>query len=195
MPFITEEIWQHIPHEGKSIMVSEWPKNEEGKVDEAAEVNMTAVMDTIKAIRNMRAEVNAVPGRKSEAVLHFADDKLAGIFKENEAYLRVLADAEPVVILSADEAKPENAMTAAVSGVEIYLPLKGLIDVEKETARLTKELENLDKEIKRAAGKLSNQGFVAKAPADVVEKERAKQKEYEEKKAVVAERLKYLATL
>ena len=86
-------------------------------------------------------------------------------------------------------------MTAAVSGVEIYLPLKGLIDVEKETARLTKELENLDKEIKRAAGKLSNQGFVAKAPADVVEKERAKQKEYEEKKAVVAERLKYLATL
>lgn len=195
MPFITEEIWQHIPHEGKSIMVSEWPKNEEGKVDEAAEVNMTAVMDTIKAIRNMRAEVNAVPGRKSEAVLHFADDKLAGIFKENEAYLRVLADAEPVVILSTDEAKPENAMTAAVSGVEIYLPLKGLIDVEKETARLTKELENLDKEIKRAAGKLSNQGFVAKAPADVVEKERAKQKEYEEKKAVVAERLKYLATL
>ena len=176
-------------------MLSEWPKNEEGKVDEAAEVNMTAVMDTIKAIRNMRAEVNAVPGRKSEAVLHFADDKLAGIFKENEAYLRVLADAEPVVILSADEAKPENAMTAAVSGVEIYLPLKGLIDVEKETARLTKELENLDKEIKRAAGKLSNQGFVAKAPADVVEKERAKQKEYEEKKAVVAERLKYLATL
>ena len=86
-------------------------------------------------------------------------------------------------------------MTAAVSGVEIYLPLKGLIDVKKETARLTKELENLDKEIKRAADKLNNQGFVAKAPADVVEKERAKQKEYEEKKAVVAERLKYLATL
>ena len=86
-------------------------------------------------------------------------------------------------------------MASVVSGVEIYLPLKGLIDVEKETARLQKELESLDREIKRAAGKLNNAGFVAKAPADVVEKEREKKQEYEEKKAAVAERFRYLAAL
>ena len=86
-------------------------------------------------------------------------------------------------------------MAAVVDGVEIYLPLKGLIDVEKETARLNKELENLAKEIKRVTGKLSNPGFLAKAPAEVVEKEREKQKGFEEKKAAVEERIKYLAAL
>lgn len=86
-------------------------------------------------------------------------------------------------------------MTAAVGGVGVYLPLKGLIDVEKETQRLTKELENLDKEIERAKKKLSNENFTAKAPAEVVEKERAKQKDYEDKRAVMAERLRHLASL
>ena len=86
-------------------------------------------------------------------------------------------------------------MTAAVAGVGVYLPLKGLIDVEKETQRLTKELENLDREIERAKKKLANESFVAKAPADVVEKERAKQKDYEEKRAVMADRLRHLAAL
>ncbi len=86
-------------------------------------------------------------------------------------------------------------MTAAVAGVGVYLPLKGLIDVEKETQRLTKELENLDREIERAKKKLANESFVAKAPADVVEKERAKQKDYEEKRAVMADRLRHLASL
>ena len=114
---------------------------------------------------------------------------------ENEGYLTVLAAAEPVTSLAMDAAKPENAMAAVVDGVEIYLPLKGLIDVEKETARLNKELENLVKEIKRVTGKLSNQGFLAKAPAEVVEKEREKQKGFEEKKAAVEERIKYLAAL
>ena len=195
MPFITEEIWQHIPHEGKSVMVAAWPSDEGAKVDEAGEAQMTAIMETIKAIRNMRVEVNAAPGKKSEAILHFTDESLRPVFAANEGYLKVLASAEPVTVQPADAAKPENAMASVVSGVEIYLPLKGLIDVEKETARLQKELESLDKEIKRAAGKLNNAGFVAKAPADVVEKEREKKQEYEEKKAAVAERFRYLAAL
>ena len=195
MPFITEEIWQHIPHEGQSIMVAAWPANETAKCDDAAESHMTAIMETIKTIRNMRAEVNAAPSKKSEVILHFADAKLQAVFDANVGYLTVLASALPVTTHGAAAAKPENAMAAVVSGIEVYLPLKGLIDVEKETARLTKELENLDKEIKRLVGKLSNAGFIAKAPADVVEKEREKQQGYEEKRTAVQARLQYLATL
>ena len=195
MPFITEEIWQHIPHEGKSIMVAAWPEDDSRWLDDAGEAHMTAIMETIKTIRNMRAEVNAAPSKKSEVMLHFADESLRTVFADNEGYLTVLASALPVTLLAANAEKPENAMASVVRGVEIYLPLKGLIDVEKETARLSKELETLEKEIKRVTGKLSNQGFLAKAPADVVEKEREKQKGFEEKKAAVEERIKYLAAL
>ena len=156
---------------------------------------MTAIMETIKAIRNMRAEAGAQPGKKSEAILHIADAGLRKVFAAHAGYLSGLADTEPLTLCDADAAKPENAMTAAVGGVGVYLPLKGLIDVEKETQRLTKELENLDREIERAKKKLSNENFTAKAPADVVEKERAKQKDYEEKRAVMAERLRHLASL
>ena len=195
MPFITEEIWQHIPHEGKSIMVAEWPSDESGKLDEAGELQMTAVMDAIKAVRNMRLEVNAVPGKKSEAVFCITDDSLRQVFEQNSGYLTTLAAAEPVVILPAGEAKPENALTAVVNGAEIYLPLKGLIDIEKETVRLQKEIETLEKEIKRASGKLNNAGFTAKAPADVIAKEKEKLAGYQEKKTAVEKRLRYLAEL
>lgn len=195
MPYITEEIWQHIPHEGISIMVAKYPCGEEEKIDELAETSMNAIMDTIKSIRNMRAEVNVAPGKKSEVILTFATDELKEVFIQNEGYLKVLAGAEPVAILEADAQKPENAMTAVVNGVEVYLPLKGLIDVEKETARLNKELATLDKELARVSGKLSNAGFVAKAPAEVIAKEKEKQKGFEEKRIAINERLTYLASL
>lgn len=195
MPFITEEIWQHIPHKGKSVMTACWPAGEEAKVNDAAEAHMTTIMETIKSVRNMRVQVNAAPSKKSEVILQIADEQIAAVMAANTSYLTVLASALPVTILGGGSAKPENAMAAVVNGVEIYLPLKGLIDVEKESARLGKELETLEKEISRLRGKLSNAGFVAKAPADVVEKEREKQKGYEEKRAAVQERLAYLASL
>lgn len=195
MPFITEEIWQHIPHEGKSIMVADWPTGEEAKLDDASEVEMTTIMETIKAIRNMRAEVNAAPSKKTEVILHLSDESLTDVFAKNSGYLETLASAKNVTILAKDDAKPENAMTAVVNGVEIYLPLAGLIDVEKEIARLNKELATLDKEVSRLDKKLSNAGFIAKAPADIVEKEKEKLKGYEEKREAVKQRLAYLATL
>ncbi|WP_196599800.1 valine--tRNA ligase [Pectinatus frisingensis] len=195
MPFITEEIWQHIPHDGKSIMLSPWPDNESSKLDIDSEKVMTAIMDAIKAIRNIRAQVNAVPGKKSEVILHFSDAGLIGEFEKNQSYLTTLAAAEPVTIWRNSADKPGNAMTAVVDGVEIYLPMAGLIDVQKETARLNKEIEHLNKEIERLSKKLSNRGFLAKAPAEIVEKEREKQKGYTEKKNAVEERLSYLADL
>ena len=199
MPFITEEIWQHIPHDGISIMVAEWPGNDEaglaGLVNDDDEAAMTAIMESIKTIRALRLEVNAAPGKKSEVILNFTDEKLREVFAANEGYLTVLAAAEPVTMLAAGAEKPENAMTGVVNGVEIYLPLKGLIDVEKETARLNKELATLDKEISRLEKKLGNQGFLAKAPAEVVAGEQEKLKGYQEKQNAVKERLAYLQNI
>ena len=199
MPFITEEIWQHIPHDGISIMVAEWPGNDEAGlpklVNDDDEAAMTAIMESIKTIRALRLEVNAAPGKKSEVILNFTDEKLREVFAANEGYLTVLAAAEPVTMLAAGAEKPENAMTGVVNGVEIYLPLKGLIDVEKETARLNKELATLDKEISRLEKKLGNQGFLAKAPAEVVAGEQEKLKGYQEKQNAVKERLAYLQNI
>ena len=199
MPFITEEIWQHIPHEGISIMVSQWPGNDEKAlsqlINDGDEAAMTAIMESIKTIRALRLEVNAAPGKKSEVILNFTDESLRQVFADNEGYLTVLAAAEPVTMLAAGSEKPENAMAGVVNGVEIYLPLKGLIDVDKEVARLNKEMATLEKEVSRLEKKLGNQGFLAKAPAEVVAGEQEKLKGYQEKQAAVKERLSYLATL
>ena len=199
MPFITEEIWQHIPHEGISIMVSKWPGNDEKAlsqlINDGDEAAMTAIMESIKTIRALRLEVNAAPGKKSEVILNFTDESLRQVFADNEGYLTVLAVAEPVTMLAAGSDKPENAMAGVVNGVEIYLPLKGLIDVDKEVARLNKEMATLEKEVSRLEKKLGNQGFLAKAPAEVVAGEQEKLKGYQEKQAAVKERLSYLATL
>jgi valyl-tRNA synthetase len=194
MPFISEAIWQHLPHEGGSIVRAAWPAAPAELQDDAAEAAMGTVMETVKAIRNMRAEVNVPPGKKSEVILLAAADQQA-VLAANAQYVRTLAAAEPVTVLPMTAAKPENAMAAVVSGVEVYLPLRGLIDVEKETARLGKEQENLEKEVARVAGKLANESFVAKAPAEVIEKERAKEREYREKLAAISERLEYLAKI
>ena len=123
------------------------------------------------------------------------DENLRTVFTENQAYLDKLASSEPVTILPAGAGKPENAMAGVVSGVEIYLPLKGLIDVEKETARLQKEQEKLQKEIKRLNGKLSNEGFLSKAPEQVVAAEKEKLAGYQEKLKAVEGRIADLAKL
>ncbi|MBE6099599.1 MAG: valine--tRNA ligase [Anaerovibrio sp.] len=198
MPFITEEIWQHIPHEGKSIMVSQWPAEEKSiaeLVDEASESSMTTIMEAIKTIRALRLEVNAAPSKKSEVVLNFTDESLRPVFAANEGYLTALASAEPVTHMPAGADKPENAMAGVVNGVEIFLPLKDLIDVDKETARLKGEMAKLEKEISRLDKKLSNEGFLAKAPADVVAGEKEKLAGYQEKMDAVKARLADLAKL
>lgn len=176
MPFITEEIWQHLPHDGQSIMIAPWPVADDNLMDDTVEKQMTAVMDVIKAIRNMRAEVNAAPGHKAPATV-LVDEDLKAVFAANGDYIRQLGTVDTLTLGGMEDAAPENAMAAVVNGAKVYLPLKGLIDVEKELARLQKELDGAEKEAKRAAGKLSNQNFLAKAPAEVVEKEKTKQTE------------------
>ena len=194
MPFITEEIWQCLPHEGDTIMTAAWPQYDEALVDDAAEESMLAIMEIIKAVRNMRAEVNVAPGRKVPAIL-LASDELKPVVSENEAYIRQLASVDELKILTDTAVKPDNAMTAVTRGIEVYLPLKGLIDVEKETQRLNKEIEGMAKELARIEGKLGNEGFLAKAPEAVVAKEKAKAAEITIRMDAVTERLVYLKKL
>ena len=192
MPFITEEIYQCLPHEAESIMISKWPVADESLVDPEAERGMNAIMDSIKAIRNMRAEVNANPGKKIPAIMLVSED-LREVVAHNDSYIKLLGGIDNLELRPLNGEKPENAMAAVVTGIEVYLPLAGLIDVEKETQRLSKELAAMEKDLQRAGGKLNNAGFLAKAPEDVIAKERAKYEELSGKIEAVKKRMAYLA--
>ena len=194
MPFITEEIYQCLPHEAESIMISKWPVADESLVDPEAERGMNAIMDSIKAIRNMRAEVNANPGKKIPAIMLVSED-LHEVVAHNDSYIKLLGGIDNLELRPLNGEKPENAMAAVVTGIEVYLPLAGLIDVEKETQRLSKELAAMEKDLQRAGGKLNNAGFLAKAPEDVIAKERAKYEELSGKIEAVKKRMAYLAEL
>lgn len=194
MPFITEEIYQCLPHEAESIMISKWPVADESLVDSGAERGMNAIMDSIKAIRNMRAEVNANPGKKIPAIMLVSED-LREVVANNDSYIKLLGGIDNLELRPLNGEKPENAMAAVVTGIEVYLPLAGLIDVEKETQRLSKELAAMEKDLQRAGGKLNNAGFLAKAPEDVIAKERAKYEELSGKIEAVKKRMAYLAEL
>ncbi len=194
MPFITEEIYQCLPHEAESIMISKWPVADENLIDPEAERGMNAIMDSIKAIRNMRAEVNANPGKKIPAIMLVSED-LREVVAHNDSYIKLLGGIDNLELRPLNGEKPENAMAAVVTGIEVYLPLAGLIDVEKETQRLSKELAAMEKDLQRAGGKLNNAGFLAKAPEDVIAKERAKYEELSGKIEAVKKRMAYLAEL
>ena len=188
MPFLTEEIWQKLPHDGESIMIAKWV--EESEVDEAAEKSMNAIMETIKTIRNLRAEIGVQSKKQSEVILHIADENLRSIFKSNEIYLNKLASADPIKIFGIDQSKPEHALSGVVEGVEIFLPLAGLIDVDKEIARLQKELDKIKKGIESTENKLKNERFISKAPAEVVQGEREKLSAAQEKIKSIENRIK-----
>ena len=194
MPFITEEIYQKLPHEGISIMTSAWPQADPTLMNDEAERAMQAIMDATSSIRNMRAEVNADPHKRVPATLIVANDLMDAV-RTHASYIELLGLVEGLTLLPEGSAKPENEMAAVKTGVEVYLPLAGLIDVELETKRLTKELTALEKDQARSAGKLQNQGFLAKAPQAVVEKEQAKVAELQTKIDAIQERLAYLKTL
>lgn len=189
MPFITEEIWQHLPHQGKTIMRAAWPQGEKATLDEQAEAEMTVVMEVVKAIRNLRSEMNVSPGKKAEAVLLAQNEETLAALQNGASHIRNLAGLSQVNMLLSSPEKPQQAVTAVVSGVEVYLSLKGLVDIEKELARLEKENGILDKEIARLEVKLQNQSFLVKAPHNVVEKEKAKLADYLLKKEAIQERI------
>lgn len=190
IPFVTEEIWQALPHVGKSIMLAPYPTGADIPDYAEESAQMQLIMDVIRAVRNIRAEMGVPPGKKAELVL-FANGENAAILQAGVGYMQALAQAENIHIAPLGGEAPPQAAAAHVRGVDIFVPLKGLIDVEKEIARLQKEIAATEVERTRLAAKLANPNFIAKAPAEVVEKEKAKCSEQENKKAALEERLRF----
>ena len=188
MPFITEEIWQHLPGAGRTVMKAAWPVSREELIRKDAEGQMELIMDVTKAIRHIRSEMNVPPGKQVEALLEAPGEAVRQTLSQNAAYIRSLANAQLNIFPTLAE-KPEQAAHAVTKGVEVFIPLKGLIDIEQETARLNKELATLAKDLAKVQGKLNNQGFLSKAPAEVITKEKQKETELSEKQAAIQDRL------
>ena len=171
MPFITEEIWQAIPHEGKFLMLADWPKYDESLNFGAEAAHMESVMNAIRSIRNRRAKMNVPPSKKS--TLYVVSDK-GEIFRQGEGFICRLAYADKVIICENDPEGHENMVCVVTNDAKLYIPLEELIDFEKELARLEKEKANCLKQIAMFEGKLSNEAFVSRAPEKVVAEQREK---------------------
>lgn len=189
MPFITEEIYQHLPNSEGTVMLASWPQGLPALYNEEAEQGMGFIMEIIKGIRNIRAEMNVPPGKKAEAVIAANSPANLYTIETGKEFIKHLGSLSGLQIHSDLVEKPDQAGTAIVGGAEVYLPLAGLIDLEKEIQRLKKELENLRKDMERTEGKLNNQGFVAKAPAEVIAKEKEKLAGFVAKRQALEERL------
>ncbi|WP_210366734.1 valine--tRNA ligase [Bacillus sp. REN3] len=191
MPFITEEIWQNLPHEGESITNANWPKVDPELSDNQAAEDMKLLVEIIRSVRNIRSEVNTPLSKKVDMFLKAKDEKTLRMLEKNRGFIVRFCNPDELTIGN-DVNAPEKAMTAVATGVEIIMPLEGLINIEEEVARLQKEKEKLDKEVERVQKKLANEGFVKKAPEKVIEEERAKEKDYTEKRSAVEARIREL---
>ncbi|RLQ98038.1 valine--tRNA ligase [Falsibacillus albus] len=191
MPFITEEIWQNLPHNGESITVASWPEAKQELSDEAAANEMKLLVEIIRSVRNIRAEVNTPLSKKIKLMIKANDEQVLASLNKNEAYIDRFCNPEELVI-TLDASAPDKAMTAVVSGAELILPLEGLINIDEEIQRLEKELDKWTKEVDRVQKKLGNEKFVSKAPQKVVDEEKSKEKDYLERRTAVENRIKEL---
>ena len=191
MPFVTEEIWGNLPHQGDSLVVAQYPTVEAKWIDETATTGMETLKELIRSVRNIRAEVNTPLSKKITLLIHTSDAEIDQFLKENINYIERFCNPEELVIANQIDA-PELAMSAILTGATIYLPLADLINIDEEIERLTKELAKWTQEVKRVQGKLANERFVANAPAAVVEEERDKEKDYLEKQKSTSDRIAQL---
>lgn len=194
MPFVTEEIWQHLPHEGESIVVADYPVVHEEFTDHTARMNMDMLIELIKSVRNIRQEVNRPLSKPVDIIVkaHSEDEK--EILKRNQSFIERFCNPSDLII-DTEVQVPNEVMSAVIRGADIYLPLEGLVDIQEEIARLEKELDKWASEIKRAQGKLNNEKFVQNAPEEVVQAERDKEEEYKNRYQSVEEQIKNLNNL
>ncbi|MPW24692.1 valine--tRNA ligase [Alkalibaculum sp. M08DMB] len=177
MPFITEEIYTNLVNE-ETIMNAKWPIYMEELNFATEENEIELIMNTIKTIRNIRAEMNVIPSRKAEILITTQDKETENIILKGKEYIMSLANATNVKAVEKFEI-PENVVSGVINGGEIFIPMSDLIDREKEIERLTKEKNNLEKEVERVTKKLSNKGFVGKAPENIIKQEQDKKEKYE----------------
>ncbi|MCP3030478.1 valine--tRNA ligase [Halobacillus sp. A1] len=191
MPFITEEIWQHLPHKGESITQAAWPKVVKEFHSEQAVSEMNGLVSIIRSVRNIRAEVDTPMSKEIQLLIQAKDEDVVKELEKNRSYLERFCNPSELTI-GTDLQAPEKAMSAVVTGAELYLPLAGLINIDDEIKRLEKEWDKWDKEVNRVQKKLANEGFVSKAPDHVVEEERNKESDYLDKRSKVEARMKEL---
>jgi valyl-tRNA synthetase len=188
MPYISEEIWQHLPHVGETITMAEWPVYDTALEAPDAVKEMELLMEMIRAVRNIRAEVNVPMSKKIEMLIKPSGEAEAAILSRNEEFIKRFCGTSKLET-GLHIAAPDKAMTAILTGAELYLPLAGLIDITQEISRLEKEHQHLNAEVERVEKKLGNEGFVAKAPAKVIDEERAKMNDYADKRDKVLARI------
>ena len=187
MPFITEEIWQAIPNDCESIMVAPWPQYREDLCFQQEEEDFEKVMSAIKAIRNRRAEMNVPPSKKARV---FVKTLNTGVFESGAMFIERLASASEVKVSGVAPQQGEDfsdAVQVITDSARIFIPLDELVDKEKELARLEKERKTCEKDIAMVEQKLSSQGFIEKAPQNVVEAERAKLEKHKERMEKIVE--------
>ena len=190
MPFITEEIYTHLTDE-ETIVNAAWPEFDEALVDKESEENMAYIIEAIKGLRNVRAEMNVPPSRKAK-VIAYISEYAKEAFTNGASYMEKLASASEVEFIEDKSLVPANAVSLVVKGGELFMPLLDLVDKEKELDRLNKEVKKLEGEIERIDKKLGNQGFVAKAPEAVVNAEKEKRVKYVEMLEAVKVRIEAL---
>ena len=188
MPFITEEIWQALPHTGESIMIAEWVKADDALRFSAEEEEMERIMSAIKAVRNRRAEMNVAPSKKAKI---FIETAYADTFEKGKVFFERLASASEVEV-GAKFDDMDDAVSIITESARMYIPMAELVDFQAEIARLQKEKAGVEKELAMVNGKLSNENFVSKAPAAVVEGQRQSKARLEEKLALLDESLQNL---
>jgi valyl-tRNA synthetase len=191
IPFITEAIWGLLPETEGSVMISEWPMPDNSLDDPEAEEAMGVLMDTVRAIRNIRSEMNIPPHKKIEAVI-VADSFTGRILRDNSQLVTALSGLSGMMIKERLDMRPEKAASQIISGAEIYVPLVGIIDIDVEIQKLEKDLDATRAAAARSQKKLSNKGFLEKAQEEIVEKEREKLAEFLGKEERLRKRLNEL---
>ena len=191
MPFVTEKLWLSMPHDGKSIMVAKYPETHKEFENKAADSQMAFLIEVIKAVRNIRMEVNAPMSSPIDIMIQIDDDKNKAVLDNNAEYVENFLHPKALSV-AADIEAPKLAKTAVIPGAQIFVPLTELVNVDEELAKMEKEEKRLEAEVERAEKKLSNQGFVAHAPEAVINKEKEKKADYESQLAGVRERMKEL---
>lgn len=178
MPFLTEEIWQQLPPRGDALIQAAWPLTKEEFKNPSAVKEMSLVMDIIRSIRNLRSEMQIAPRQRIEIHIKVTEEEGLGSLQQGQEYIRKLAGVETLVLGEKDLQKPPRSLTSVVSGGEVYMPLAGVLDISQESNRLQKELATIKAEVFRCEQKLKNDGFVKKAPPQIVEEEWQKLNEY-----------------